>query len=88
MKEFINHPAVTRIFKPEIEKYGIFSIKISEDDNFTISQSISNGLKVPIGLTNDIRYAAITAAYEDENAIDVHEETDTINAAIESRKNR
>ena len=84
MKEFINHPQITRIFKPEIEKYGIRSIQLDEYDNFTLVQYMGS-LHPTMELYNDIKQAAITAKYEDENAIDRYEESDTIQAAIESR---
>jgi hypothetical protein len=86
--EFINHPQITRIFKVDIEVYGITSITVDENDAYLVSVVNANNLEPSSELLADIKYAAITAKYEDESAIDVHEETDTINAAIESRKNR
>lgn len=85
MKEFITHPQITRIFKVDIDVYGIKSIKVNELDDFKIDYENAQKLDLPVELYKDIRFAAITAKYEDENAIDVHELSDTIKAAIESR---
>ena len=89
MKEFINHPQITRIFKVDIDVYGITSITVDENDKCIITiDAYGTDLVPPQELVADIRYAAITAKYEDEAFRDVHEEFFTINQAIESRKNR
>ena len=84
MKEFITHPQITRIFKPEIDAYQIGSIQFDENDTFLLIQYM-DAPQIPFELYKDINQAAITAKYEDENAIDRYEESDTIQAAIESR---
>jgi len=84
--EFITHPQITRIFKPEIDAYGIKSIKVSELDDFIIDYENAQKQDLPVELYKDIRYAAITAKYEDEAAIDPHEDSDTIQAAIINRQ--
>jgi hypothetical protein len=84
MKEFINHPQITRIFKPEIDAYQIKSIELDENNTFLLVQYM-NAPQIPFELYKEIKQAAITAKYEDENAIDRYELSDTIKAAIESR---
>ena len=84
MKEFINHPQVTRIFKAEIQQYGIKSI-LADANSFTIEQY--NGyMKLPFDLHKYINYAVITALCEDELPNPHETETETINKAIEYRQ--
>jgi len=85
MKEFITHPQITRIFKPEIDAYQIKSIELDENDTFLLVQYM-NAPQIPFELYKDIKHAAITAKYKDEAAIDPHEENDTIKAAIINRQ--
>jgi len=83
--EFITHPAVTRIFAKEIEQYGIKSLIISDTDRCQIKQHDGYPY-IHSELFLDIRHAAITAKHEDEAAIDPHEDSDTIKAAIINRQ--
>ena len=86
MKEFINHPAVTRIFKTDIDVYGIQSIKLTDDDDCLITLSNSDDLEPSQELLADIKHAAITAKYEDEAYQDRYEDSDTIQSAIINRQ--
>jgi len=85
--EFIKHPAVTRIFKPEIDAYQIKSIQIEEDGSFLVIQ-YDKAPKLSFELWKEIKQAAITAKYEDEAAIDPHEDSDTIQAALLERSKK
>jgi hypothetical protein len=87
MKEFINHPQITRIFKPEIEKYGIKSIIMDSDEDVNIIQYL-NSPGLPHELHHEIHWQIISENHEDEAFREAYEESYTINAAIESRKNR
>jgi len=89
MKEFITHPAVTRIFKTDIDVYNIKSIAVDENDICTVTiDTHGTDLVPPMELVADIKYAAITAKYEDEAAIDPHEDSDTIQAALLDRSKK
>jgi len=86
--EFITHPAVTRIFAKEIEQYGIISLRLSDDEE-NVWHSSMDGKGIPLRqheeFIKDVRYAMIMAKHEDEAAIDPHEDSDTIQAALLER---
>jgi len=88
MKEFITHPQITRIFKTDIDVYGIKSIAVDENDTCLVTVANSGNLEPSQELLADIKHAAITAKYEDEAAINPHEDSDTIKAALLERSKK
>jgi hypothetical protein len=87
--EFITHPAVTRIFKTDIDVYSIKSITVDENDICTITiDTHGTDLVPPMELVADIKHAAITAKYEDEAHQDRYEDSDTIQAALSERSKK